>query len=343
MNVLSRPLLRVLVVCLLFGLGAAVSGCRRTREREVVVYTSVDQAFSEAVFRDFEKTTGVKVHAVYAPEQSKDNDLAARLLAQPMHPAADVFWSGDPVHPFRLMQGGMVTPYGSPQAAGIPGAYKATDGAWTGLAASARVLLVNKSKVTAARMPSSIRALADPQWKGQTAIANPLYGTAAMHVAALFLAWGEPRAQAFLADLKSNGVRVARSNEEVSHLVVSGQVAFGLVDTDDAHEAMQEATHVAVVYPDQDGEGAVLLPTTVVLLRDGPHPDTARQLIDYIVSPEVEQHMAEQAARIAFHPGIPVPASIRSLSQIRAMRIDYARLTAEMERIGPQLRSWHGP
>ena len=161
---------------------------------EVVVYTSVDQVFSEPIFREFERRTGIATRAVYDTEETKSTGVVNRLLAEAEHPQADVFWSGDPVRPFLLVQRGLVEPYRSPSAESIPGSFKAQDGTWTGFAARARVLLVNTQAMGGDVSPVSMRDLADPRWKGRAAIANPLFGTTTMHVAALFAAWGDEEA-----------------------------------------------------------------------------------------------------------------------------------------------------
>jgi len=327
----------MLVAGLLVGL-AGCRGCARD-EREVVVYTSIDRPFAEPVFHDFEKTTGVHVTAVY-DEAREGPDVLARLQAAPGQARADVFWSGDPVRPFSLINKGMVEPYPPLQAASIPSSWRAADGAWTGLTARARVLIVNRTRVPANATPKSVRAMIDPAWKNQTAMANPLHGTTTMQVAAWFATWGEVKAREFLESMKTNGVRIVASNEEVARLVVSGEVAFGLADTDDAHVAMQEAAHVVVVYPDQDGEGTLVMPTSAVLLRGAPHPDTARALLDYLVSAEVEQHMVEHAAHLPLRPGIAVPPTLKSVTQIRAMAVDYGKLAQEMEKVRPYLEQW---
>jgi ABC-type sugar transport system ATPase subunit len=67
-----------------------------------------------------------------------------------------------------------------------------------------------------------------------------------MHVAALFSAWSEDEAKAFLNALKDSEVRIASSNGEVKRLVASGEVAFGLTDTDDANEALRDGAPVRV-------------------------------------------------------------------------------------------------
>src|SRR5262249_47050190 len=167
--------------------------------------------------------------------------------------------------------------------------FRAPDGTWTDFAARARLLLVNKKIVSPGEMPHSIRDLANPRWKGQTAIANPLFGTTTMHVAALFTTWGEEQARAFFTALKANNVRIVSSNGEVKRLVATGEIAFGLTDTDDGFEAVKEGAPVEVVYPDQDGIGTLVMPTSAMLIRGGPHPETGRKLVDYLLTRDVER------------------------------------------------------
>jgi iron(III) transport system substrate-binding protein len=320
---------------------SAVVACT-SDQNQVVVYTSVDQVFSEPIFRAFEQESGVKVRAVFDTEETKSTGVLNRLISEAGQPQADVFWSGDPVRPFLLLKQGLVEPYLSPNAREIPAGLRAPDGTWTGIAARARVLLVNTAEVGAGERPNSVLDLAHPRWRGQAAIANPLYGTTTMHVAALFAFMGEDKARAFLNALKANQVRIASSNGEVKRLVVSGEVAFGLTDTDDANEALKEGASVEVVYPDQDGMGTLVMPTSVVLMRGAPHPDAGRRLVDFLLSAEVERRMAELAAHMPLRPGVPTPSTVRPASAIRTMNVEFRRVAEELETIQPWLRQWAG-
>lgn len=313
----------------------------KSKAPEVVIYTSVDQPFSSPVFDAFEKATGIQVRAVFDTEETKSTGVLNRLIAEARSPQADVFWANDPVRPFVLVERGLVEPYVSPSAAAIPAAFKAADGTWTGIAARARVLLVNTRQVSTADQPRSIRDLADPRWKGRTAIANPLFGTTTMHLAALFAHWGDDRANAFLASLKDNAVRVASSNGEVKRLVAAGEVAFGVTDIDDANEAMAEGAPVAVVYPDQDGEGTPIMPTVVVAMKNAPHPDAARKLVDFLLSAETERRMT-QSAHMPLRADVAVPQTLQPVGKLRAFAMDYPRVATVMERIQPTLRAWVG-
>jgi iron(III) transport system substrate-binding protein len=200
---------------------------------------------------------------------------------------------------------------------------------------------VNKKRVSAEEMPKSVRDLANSRWKRQTAMANPLFGTSTMHVAALFSLWGDDRARTFLNDLRANDIRLASSNGEVKRLVVAGEVAFGLTDTDDANEALKDGAAVEVVYPDQDGDGTLVMPTAIVLIK-GPNNENAKRLVDYLVSADVERQMAREAAHMPLRPGVPTLPGIRGVQQVRAMKVDYAWLGDVMERIQPWLREWTG-
>jgi iron(III) transport system substrate-binding protein len=213
---------------------------------------------------------------------------------------------------------------------------------WTGFAARARVLLINNTLVAENETPRSIRDLASPRWKGKAAIANPLFGTTTMHVAALFSAWGEEPAKAFLSQLKANGVRIASSNGEVKRWVASGEVALGLTDTDDAHEAIQAGAPVRVVYPDRDDIGTLVMPTVAVLIKGAPHSENGKRLIDCLLSADVERRMAEAAAHMPLRAGVPTPRNVRPLADIKAMPVDYGTVAQTMERIQPWLREWVG-
>jgi iron(III) transport system substrate-binding protein len=334
--------MRRVVVVVLACVVLLAHGCRPRAAREVVIYTSVDQVFAEPVLRAFEEHSGIRVRAVFDTEETKSTGVVNRLIAEAALPQADVFWSGDPVRPFLLIRRGLVASYVSPEAAAIPSGFKSVDGLWTGTAARARVLLVNRDRVGAGARPRSIRALADQQWRGQGAIANPLFGTTTMHVAALFTAWGDTEATAFLRAIKDNGTRIASSNGEVKRLVVAGEVAFGLTDTDDAYDAVASGAPVEVVYPDAEAAGTLVMPTSVVLLKGGPNASSARALVDYLLSADAEQRMAANGAHMPLRSDVTPPAGVRRIAEVRAMTVDYARVAETMETVQPTLRAWAG-
>src|SRR6516164_4128111 len=190
-----------------------------TQGPTVVVYVSHDQVFSEPILKDFEKETGVKVRALYDTEETKSTGAMNRLIAEKNNPQADVYWANEPVRAEVLRQQGIAAQYLSPNAEGISASFKDPNGYWTGFAARARVLIVNRN---ATAKPDSVLAYTDPQWRGKAVIANPLFGTTTTEIAALFVLWGEERGQALLKALKANGTKLSPSNGDSADLVAAG-------------------------------------------------------------------------------------------------------------------------
>ena len=147
--------------------------------------------------------------------------------------------------------------------------------------------------------PRGSRTLLDPRWKGKIGIAKPLFGTTATQAACLFVAWGDDKAKTFFRDLKSNGVQVLSGNKQVATAVGSGQLAFGLTDTDDAMGEVDAGSPVVIIYPDRkpDELGTLFIPNTLALIKGSPHPEAARALADYLLSPEIETALANGPER----------------------------------------------
>jgi iron(III) transport system substrate-binding protein len=287
-----------------------------------VVYTSVDQAYSEPILKAFQTRTGIEVRPLFDVEASKTVGLANRLVAERARPHADVFWNGEFAQTLLLKERGVLALYDSPEARDIPSAYRDPEHFWTGLAARARVLLVNTDLVPRSERPVSILDLLDPRRPGERlGVANPLFGTTATHAAALHAALGADPWRAFFQGLQQKGVRVVDGNSVVRDLVASGQLLYGLTDTDDACGAIARGAPVEMILPDQSegAMGAFVIPGTVALIAGAPHREEAERLIDYLLSSEVEARLVESGwCQIPVRPvearsRCPAPADIRTL------------------------------
>jgi len=318
----------------------------RTKEsgqHVVVVYVSEDRVFSEPILKDFEKQTGIIVHAVYDTEEAKGAGVVNRLIAEKENPQADVYWANEPIRAELLKKEQVTAPYDSPNAGDIPSAFKDPEGYWTGFSARARIFIVHKS---AKEKPRSILAYADPRFKGKGVIANPLFGTTTAEVAALFTLWGDDRARAFWESMKQNGVKLSTSNGESADFVASGEFDFSLVDSDDAVNRIRQGKPVEIVYPDQEKQdvGCLLIPNAVMLIRGAPHTNAAMTLIDYLLSRETERKLAlADCAQIPLHPGVPSPPDLITVAGLKVMKLDYAEVASKMQEIQPFLKEWAGP
>lgn len=307
---------------------------------ELTVYVSTDRVFSEPVLREYQKRTGITVNAVYDTEETKSTGIANRLLAEQRRPQADVFWSNEPVRTLVLKERGVLAPYHSPSAATISATFKDPNGYWTGFSARLRVIVYNTQRVRAADAPRSIFELADPRWKGQVAIADPRFGSTSFHVAALYALLGDEKADDFFRRLKANDVKIVDGNSVVRDMVVRGEVHVGLTDTDDVNVAIENKQPAAMVLPDSDGIGVAVMPNMVSLIAGAPHAEQGRQLIDYLLSADVERMLAvSEAVQIPLRPGVPPPRNLPALETVKPMAVDYRAAADRVERVTKRLES----
>jgi len=312
-----------------------LSGCGDGKPKnEVVLFCAQDQHFAEPILAEFEKQTGIKVQARYDSEAAKTVGLTTRLIARKDHPECDVFWNNEIAQTYVLHNQGVLENWTPGAAAGIPGGFKDSKGAWTGFAARARVILYNTELVKPEDAPKTLQDLVHPRFKNKVAIARPIFGTTLTHAAALFEAWGEDKAKDWFRALKANGVKIAAGNALARDLVVRGECAVCLTDTDDANGAFLKKAPVALVYPDSDGQGTLVIPNTVMLIKSGPHPEQAKKLIEYLLSAEVEARLAKgESAQMPLRPGVAGPGELFDLSKIKAMPADWDKISQRFDAV----------
>lgn len=309
-------------------------GC--SRQPRVVVYCAQDQEFAEQIFADFQKQAsqtqpGLTVAPHYDTETTKSVSLYEELVREAERPRCDVYWNNEILSTIRLQRKGLLEPYASPSAAPYPAWCRGPDGSWHAFAARARVLLVNTKLVPEAERPKSLLDLTDPRWKGKAAMAKPQYGTSATQAACLFDVLGKEKARAYYLGLRDNQVAILGGNKHVAEAVGAGQFAVGVTDTDDAIDEVKKGWPVVIVFPDSDrpaGErmGTLFIPNTVAVIKGAPNGAGGRQLVDFLLSPEVEKTLAESAShQIPLNPNVKakLPEALEPARKAKAMEVDW--------------------
>lgn len=301
---------------------AFLPGCRDPAAApRVVLYTSVDQPVAVGILHEFERRTGIGVDVQTDTEATKSAGLAARLQAERGNPQADVWWGNEIFHTINLADAGVFDAYSSPAAHDIPERFKEPENRWAGTALRARVIAVSTAggAPPSARDVRGIEALTDAAFKGRVALARPTAGTTGGHVAALYVLWGQARADRYFAALRGNGAKLLGGNSVVADHVGQGQIWIGLTDNDDVEAAKRSGGKLQMVLPDQGqgGQGTLAIPCTVALVAGAKRPAPAKQLIDYLLSDEVERKLIEaKFARYSVRGG-------GGLETARTMNVDY--------------------
>jgi iron(III) transport system substrate-binding protein len=271
----SHPKVGAGLVCLMLPL--LISAGTLTVAPSVVAYCAQDQVYAEPIFRQFEKTTGIKLRAIYDSEAVKTVGLANRLLAERSHPVCDVFWGNEELRTRQLAAQGLFEP---------------TNG-WASFGFRSRRIVINTNLVSTLTVPHSLFELTNEVWRGKLALAYPQFGTTATHFHALRQHWGDSLWQAWCRRLAANRPFLVDGNSEVVKAVGRGQAWLGMTDSDDIADGQREGLPVRAlpIYPE-----TLLIPNTVARIRGAPHPEAAEKLFEFLQSPEVVEDLVRSKA-----------------------------------------------
>ncbi|CAG1002422.1 Fe(3+)-binding periplasmic protein [Phycisphaerales bacterium] len=323
-----------------------------TANTRVVLYTSTDAFLVTPIVKKFEEQTGLTVQVVGDTEATKTTGLVERLLAEKAAPRCDVWWSNEASGTVMLAKAGVLAEYSSKEEAKFGAAWprhlRAQDRTWYGFAQRARVIAYNTNRVTKQSAPKTLRELTRPEWSGRVGMARPQFGTTRTHIAALLVIHGPDATREWLAGMRGNGVKIFDGNSSVARALSVGEIAVGLMDTDDALSGKANAWPIDFNYEilDKPGTnikglpslGPVVIPNTVGLIRGGPHPNEALRLANFLLSEEVERMLATSDSRnVPIREGLAkelkidlIPNAAPATPEQCAQRLDEAdRLIAE--------------
>lgn len=301
-------------------------------EGEVVLYTGRSEPLIQPVLDAF--------HAAHPDinvrmKAGGNSELANALLEERGNPQADVFVTTEMFTAQALADQDVFAPYRPAGVADYPAGFVGANDTWIGLTQRARIIIYNKDLVSEDELPTSIFDLTDPRWKGQIASAGSTNGSMQAQIAVMRHLIGEPETEEWLRGLIANDVTFFRSHTDVRRAVGAGEFKLGLANHYYYHLQLAEGSNVGVVYPDQ-GEGEIGLitnATAVGIIQGGPHPNAARVLVDFLVSPEGQHIFAERNYEYPLLPGIAAREGVAPLENYRLAEVDLSNAVQDSEEV----------
>ncbi len=281
---------------------AATAPVAQAQNRPVVVYTAFADAVN-ALAPVFKERTGIEVQVVAAGS----GELVRRIQAESARPLGDIvvsiggeaidgapqlFARHQPQGADRFLPGIAVSPNWVPFSVTLP-----------------TVLAVNTRLVPANEIPQTWRELADPKWKGKIAFAGAdRSGSALQQLMQIVHVFGEQEGWDLFGKMFDNFV-VTGSSGAVPRGVAQGEYAIGITLEDGAQRFIDGGSPVTIVYP---REGISMGADAMALIANGPNPDGAKRLMDFIASVEGQQIIVKQFGRRAIRTDVPAPANARA-------------------------------
>lgn len=269
------------------------------KEGEVVWYTTVIvNQLVRPLAGAFEKKYGVKVK--YARANASDTALKIINEARAGQVQADLFDGTSAAPP--LKQAGLVAKFVPDGAKALDPKFVDKDQQWVATHAYYMTPGINTSLVPVKDAPKTFEDLLDPKWRGKMAWNSSTSSSGGPgFVGNVLTAMGQDKGMAYLRKL---------AGQKIINMDVSARQLLDQAIAGEFPIALQIFNHHAVISAKKGApvtwvamEPVTSTLSVVSLLKDAPHPNAGKLLIDFMVSEE-GQKLFEAADYLPVHPKV---------------------------------------
>ncbi|MDP3701454.1 MAG: extracellular solute-binding protein [Hylemonella sp.] len=278
------------------------TGQALAQDQVLNIYSARHYPSDEALYSQFTRNTGIRIHRVDAD----DAGILARLRAEGTASPADVILLVDAARLWRGQAEGLFQPVKSAVLdAAIPAQLRGETGsdgtsAWYGFSTRARVIVYDKMKVQREDV-DTYEELGDAKNKGRLCIRSgshpynlSLFGAVLEHL-------GEQKTEAWLQGMVSNMARAPKGGDtDQIRAVASGECAVAVTNTYYLARLMRSSKpedqavleRVGVVFPNQSSWGTHVNIAGGAVARHAKNPANAVKFLEYLASPQAQEHFA---------------------------------------------------
>ena len=294
---------------------------------EVNVYSARGEDLIKPALDTFTEQTGIKVNLI---TESADA-LIRRIELEGANSPADVLLTVDAGRLFRAKEAGILASLKSPiLTQRIPSAYRDPDNQWFGLSLRSRVIMFDKSRVSAEEI-SSYEDLADPKWKGEICIRSSgnIYNQSLL--ASLIEHHGEEATEVWAEGLVSNMARRPQGGDrDQIRATVAGQCKLAVANTyylagmlnSDVDTDVEVAQKIGVIWPNQDNRGAHMNVSGAGLIKGSKNVEEARQLIEFLSDDYAQGWYSEVNNEYSVRADIPVSTTLQGFGPFEADQLN---------------------
>lgn len=289
---------------------------------EVNVYSARSEELIKPALDRFTEETGIEVNLI---TESADA-LIRRIELEGVNSPADVLLTVDAGRLYRADEAGILASLDSDVLTQrIPAAYRHPDNKWFGLSLRSRVILFDKSRVSADEI-ASYEDLADPKWKGEICIRSSgnIYNQSLL--ASLIDHLGEEATEAWAEGLVANLARRPQGGDrDQIRAMIAGQCKLSVANTyylagmlnSGIAEDVAVAEQVGVLWPNQDGRGAHMNVSGAGMITTAKNRDEARRLIEFLSDDYAQQWYSEVNNEYSVRADVPVSETLRRFGEFK--------------------------
>jgi len=251
---------------------------------KLVIYTSMKESLIGGIVEGF-KAQNPNIEVDW--QSAGAGKIMAKLEAerQSGHLMADIIWTSEVPDFYQMKNEGILEKYQPTGFNELLNPFDDYDGSFTAARLGTLGIVINVDKVTTP--PESWETIAtDPLYKDSFGIADPaLSGTAFMSIALLEKQFGWD----YIVKLRDNGATKSKGSGRVIDDTADGALNACLgVDYITAGK-IDKGAPLKMVYPKE----LLMVPSPVAIFKDADHKDNAKKFVDYLMTQEAQQKVAE--------------------------------------------------
>ena len=317
----SKSTFKVLAAAVVLSFASVTAGAQ---QQTLFFYTSFKDSMLQRLKTDFEaKNPNIKLEAQVAGAGKLMAKIAAERESGKI--LADMLWTSEVPDFYQLREAGVLLQYVPKEIKSIFNPIPDYDGSFTPVRLGNLAIAYNTKKIK--EPPKSWEDLKKPAYKGALGIANPsLSGTAYMAAALLSQEFGWK----FFEDLRANGAKMGKGSGQVLDDTASGDLVACLGVDYMTYDKMSKGATINLSFLPQ----MLVFPSPIAIFKDSPHKDAAIKFVDFMLSKEGQQIIADEGTMpvrldVPVSPKFNLP-TVKEAMQ-RGIKIDYANIMKNKE------------
>jgi iron(III) transport system substrate-binding protein len=276
---------------------------------EVNVFTSRHYESDIELYKKFTEQTGIKVNVI----SGEDGALQKRIKEEDKDSKADLYITADAGKLGTFEAEGLFQTGASSNLIKSVVPEQLRTEYWVGIAKRARVIFYDPSRTTP-NPNLSYEDLSYPEFKGKIVIrqSNSVYNQSL--VASLIENDGLEETKIWVKEFVKNFARPAKGNDRSQILAVAaGEADYAIANTyyialmlsgEKGSEQEVAARKVKILFPNQKGRGTHMNISGAGILKHAPNKDNAVKLLEFLVTPEAQQHIVNNTFEYPIIDGI---------------------------------------
>ena len=223
----------------------------------------------------------------------------------------------------------MLTPLPSDVVLKVPEWARSSDGSWVGVSGRARVIVYSTELVSEDELPTSVKDLTDPKWKGKIGW-PPTNASFRTMITAMRMMWGEDETRKWLVDMQANEPGVFPKNTPIVASAGTGEVAVGLVNHYYLHRFIQEEGDEFAarnLFLKNGGPDSLVMVAGAGIVETGSNRDNAEAFMRFMLSKVAQQYFAGQTFEYPLVEGVKTHRLLPPMDTLNGPDIDLSTLS----------------